>query len=1024
MTTNIIFPYPANSGDMFTASNGVVYTYDGTKWVATGGVNGATGATGATGADGATGASGPSYTGATGADGATGATGATGVGATGATGVNGATGPTGATGATGVGSTGATGSNGATGATGLDGATGATGVTGATGANGATGSTGANGATGLTGATGDTGATGVNGATGSTGPNGATGLTGATGNTGATGFDGATGSTGPDGATGLTGATGADSTVPGATGATGEPGATGTSVTIIGSVATVGGDPQATLNAAFPGAANGDGVIDQTTGDLWVYASGTWTDVGTIKGPTGSTGATGADGATGITGATGDTGATGFDGATGSTGPDGATGLTGATGDIGATGFDGATGSTGPDGATGITGATGETGATGFDGATGSTGPDGATGVTGATGDVGATGTTGATGEVGATGVAANTGNVTFNNINIIGTGNLHLQPDPANSTAYLDVYLTGNAIGPDIHIAGNSETVIIGRDATANIAVGANTGNVTIQSWNGTANVWTFSNNGSTIFPTLATQRGDNPSGTISGQTLLFGDATQEAIISTPDGTTGNEYSPRLVINPGAGNNFGEGGDIYLWAGRGGNGSGTGGDIKIRGGQGGANTEGGVGGDGGYIRIEAGDAATTGGNPGYIDITGGYSNTVGGYVNVTGGQGATLGGDVKIYGGYGTATGGNVNIWGGASGNGQINEGHVNIQTGGNTWTFDAVGNLTLPANAIIKPLSDDMTLDASTGNVYIKSKGHTFLFDANGVGRFVMPDTGKIAADTQLSINVGDWANSAGNLWTFDNTGNLTLPSNTFAVNYANGTPVTLGGGGNTGNFIFNSYDLDSTTFDEITIGEGSTGNILINAPGLAMILASGDSDGMVAGNGNVYVFNGDPTFANGIPQPGVGNTWQFDNTGNLILPIQNNAQQVVRGTTQTIIGDPFPAAYGGSQTNVTVWTADSDIVSAAEMTLRVVYYDIGLGLWQNTEIIKLMMAKTYPDGEPVVTITNRIKTNPAYTNTVVNVALTGGNALQVISSAPNGVDNNVYWTYKVSSFNQTFD
>jgi hypothetical protein len=90
---------------------------------------------------------------------------------------------------------------------------------------------------------------------------------------------------------------------------------------------------------------------------------------------------------------------------------------------------------------------------------------------------------------------------------------------------------------------------------------------------------------------------------------------------------------------------------------------------------------------------------------------------------------------------------------------------------------------------------------------------------------------------------------------------------------------------------------------------------------------------------------------------------------------------------------------------------------------MTLRVVYYDTGLGSWQNTEIIKLMMAKTYPGGEPVLTITNRLKTNPAYTNTLVDVALTG-NALQVISSAPDGVGNNVYWTYNVSSFNQTFD
>ena len=115
--------------------------------------------------------------------------------------------------------------------------------------------------------------------------------------------------------------------------------------------------------------------------------------------------------------------------------------------------------------------------------------------------------------------------------------------------------------------------------------------GNAYIQSWNqNTGNVggiWTFGGDGTTIFPTLSVQRGDNPSGTITGQTLLFGDSTQEAIISTPDGTSGINSSQRLVINPGEGFAGGEGGDIYLWAGRGGPTNGSGGDIKIRGGQG-----------------------------------------------------------------------------------------------------------------------------------------------------------------------------------------------------------------------------------------------------------------------------------------------------------------------------------------------------------------------------------------------------------------------------------------------------
>ena len=91
---------------------------------------------------------------------------------------------------------------------------------------------------------------------------------------------------------------------------------------------TVGVDPQATLNAAFPSAVNGNGVLADDTGDLWVISAGTWSDVGNIQGP---------EGATGVTGATGETGATGI-GEVGATGPIGATGVTGATGAAGTIG--------------------------------------------------------------------------------------------------------------------------------------------------------------------------------------------------------------------------------------------------------------------------------------------------------------------------------------------------------------------------------------------------------------------------------------------------------------------------------------------------------------------------------------------------------------------------------------------------------------------------------------------------------------------------------------------------------------
>ena len=329
------------------------------------------------------------------------------IGATGATGAQGSVGATG-----GTGPMGSTGNVGPSGATGPDGATGSTGPMGATGNIGTTGSTGPEGATG---STGPMGATGNIGSTGATGPDGATGSTGPMG---ATGDIGPTGSTGLTGATGL-GATGATG-IEGPTGPQGSTGPAGTSVQIIGSVPTVGVNPQATLNAAFPSATDGSGVIDSSDGHLWVLAGGIWSDVGQIVGPTGPTGPEGATGATGIkgstgdegatgstgpvgsTGATGEMGATGNTGSTGSTGPEGATG---ATGEMGATGNTGSTGSTGPEGATG---ATGEMGATGNTGIQGSTGPEGATGSTGpmgATGDTGSTGSTGATGSTGLSGI-------------------------------------------------------------------------------------------------------------------------------------------------------------------------------------------------------------------------------------------------------------------------------------------------------------------------------------------------------------------------------------------------------------------------------------------------------------------------------------------------------------------------------------------------------------------------------------------------------------------------------------------
>jgi hypothetical protein len=430
----------------------------------------------------------------------------------------------------------------------------------------------------------------------------------------------------------------------------------------------------------------------------------------------------------------------------------------------------------------------------------------------------------------------ANTGNVTFSDQAVIGTGDefggsgLYLAPG-ANSVGNVQyLRVRGGDVPTHIHLdTGDNgyfdqyfgdDSKYIKLESGGNISIGTNTYN------------WAFDTDGGTGFPTLNVQRGDNPSGTIQGQTLLFGDNGQEAIITTPNGVAGNEYSQRLVINPGAGYDYGEGGDIYLWAGRGGDNNGSGGDIKIRGGQGMAD------GTGGYIRIEGGDSQANG-YPGYIDITGGQGgNAEGGYVHLTGGQGATAGGPAVVTGGYGsnvggdanivggfggTNQGGNINITGGGSANGLAEYGNVNISAGASTWQFGNDGTTTFPTGNITSDTS--LQLTTTFGNY------RTVEYQTAGVWDVYVEDvaTGPNDAWSWIDVTFKDnlinkpqvfienqkASDGIALRWTFDENGNLTLPSNIASINYANGNPYGGSGGtANTGNVTFS---------DQIVIGTG---------------------------------------------------------------------------------------------------------------------------------------------------------------------------------------------------------
>jgi hypothetical protein len=180
----------------------------------------------------------------------------------------------------------------------------------------------------------------------------------------------------------------------------------------------------------------------------------------------------------------------------------------------------------------------------------------------------------------------------------------------------------------------------------------------------------------------------GNNRTG--EGNNLQFekGSAFQK-IISTQDGTELVPTVERLVISGGDSyndgvNDIGEGGDIYLWAGKGANG----GDIKVDAGE--SSTE-----QGGTVKIRGG--YSSGAQGGFVEISSGMgASGSGGDININSGQGVNgNGGFITIQGGYGTIYGGGIAI---QAGNGGSAGGNISLVGSAGAWTFKQNGALAFP--------------------------------------------------------------------------------------------------------------------------------------------------------------------------------------------------------------------------------------------------------------------------------------------------------------------------------------
>jgi len=209
---------------------------------------------------------------------------------------------------------------------------------------------------------------------------------------------------------------------------------------------------------------------------------------------------------------------------------------------------------------------------------------------------------------------------------------------------------------------------------------------------------------------------------------------------------------------------------------------------------------------------------------------------------------------------------------------------GNLEVNINSYSWIFDSTGNLTVPANSTISPLSDDLTLDAG-GNVYIKSKGHVFLFDSDTVGRLIMPPSGIIAVDDAvgngLNLFVGNTSTEAGNTWNFGVAGNLTLPDGSIVSNgFISGASGQAGGVTNGGTGYQQFYAQDDGVYVQTSVGNAG---IVFNTWQFGL-------DGNLTTPGNIIIDvaeNANVSSDSNINIISNGNIWDFGTDGNLTLP-----------------------------------------------------------------------------------------------------------------------------------------
>ena len=283
------------------------------------------------------------------------------------------------------------------------------------------------------------------------------------------------------------------------------------------------------------------------------------------------------------------------------------------------------------------------------------------------------------------------------------------------------------------------------------------------------------------------------------------------------------------------------------------------------------------------------------------------------------------------------------------------LDEGNVKIEADGNVWTFANSGNLMLPAGGDILDSTGNSVLGvsgANTGNItfsgneigstgnfinitsttgYVQlenldsTNGSTYIYLQEGnvfvennegtwtfhnTGSLLFPETSNVEFAIVINDTLGEMSIStdSGNIaiwpenskWLFGADGNLTLPANTFSVNYANGTQVSLGGGGNTDwANIGNINNASGPT--EIAIG-AYAGLITQGTQAVAIGLNAGVT---TQGNNSVAIGPGAGASTQGTEAVAIGTGAGETIQGNSAVAVGYNAGLTTQGQNSVAIG-----------------------------------------------------------------------------------------------------------------------